>query len=50
LLAEQWKNLARVFKASGRGADAIEALQTALDRFDRKQATGLADRIRIQLQ
>jgi hypothetical protein len=39
-----------VLTASGRGADATEALQTALDRFDRKQATALADRIRVQLQ
>jgi hypothetical protein len=44
------EELAKVLRASGRLADATEALQTALDRFDRKQATGLADRIRVQLR
>jgi tetratricopeptide (TPR) repeat protein len=47
---EQWENLAEVRLAAGRHEEAEAAFDAALDRFERKGATALADRIRARLQ
>jgi tetratricopeptide (TPR) repeat protein len=46
---EEWEHLAEALLAQGRRDEANAALQTALDRFERKGASGLADRIRARL-
>jgi tetratricopeptide (TPR) repeat protein len=47
---EQWENLAEVLLVQGRHDEAKAAFGTALDRFERKGATALADRVRARLE
>jgi tetratricopeptide (TPR) repeat protein len=47
---EQWENLAEVLLVQGRHDEANVAFGTALDRFERKGATALADRVRTRLE
>jgi class 3 adenylate cyclase len=47
---EAWERLADALLAAGRLDEAAAAFGTALDRFERKGATALADRIRVRLE
>jgi tetratricopeptide (TPR) repeat protein len=47
---EALEGLASVLRADGRDVEADAALREALDRFDRKGATSLADRVRNRLR
>jgi tetratricopeptide (TPR) repeat protein len=47
---EAWEHLGEALLAEGRGDEANTAFRTALDRFERKGATALADRICARLE
>jgi tetratricopeptide (TPR) repeat protein len=49
LQGEQWENLAEVLLVQGRDGEADVAFRTGLDRFARKGASALADRVRARL-
>jgi DNA-binding SARP family transcriptional activator/class 3 adenylate cyclase len=49
LQGEQWEGLADLLIARGRAEDGTAALRTALERFDQKGATALAQRVRARL-
>src|SRR5262249_12395727 len=50
LQGEAWAQLAEALFAQGRLKEATTACDTALDRFERKGATALANRIRARRQ
>jgi tetratricopeptide (TPR) repeat protein len=47
---QEWEHLAEVLSVDRRDADATTALRQAVERFDRKQATALAARVRARLR